>query len=87
MPLIAINNLWKTYTMGVETVHALRGATLTIEKGEYVLITIPDGLEYLGKVLLKDIDHALPGVFVSLTFAGVEVDTKKLDDLEGQEDG
>ena len=59
---------------------------LTINKGDYVLITIAEGLEYIGKYLLKDINKALPGVFVTLTFAGVEVETKKLDDLEGQED-
>ena len=34
MSLIQTDNLWKTYVMGAEKVHALRGVTLAIEKGE-----------------------------------------------------
>ncbi len=43
MSLIDTNNLWKTYQMGAETVHALRGVTITIQKGEYVAIMGPSG--------------------------------------------
>lgn len=43
MALIDTNNLWKTYQMGAETVHALRGVTITIQKGEYVAIMGPSG--------------------------------------------
>ncbi len=43
MSLITVNNLSKVYTTnGVET-HALRGATLTINKGEFVSIVGPSG--------------------------------------------
>ncbi len=38
MSLININNITKTYLIGTEQVHALRGVSLTIEKGEYVSI-------------------------------------------------
>lgn len=43
MTLISTNNLWKTYQMGSELVHALRGVTIEIEKGEYVAIMGPSG--------------------------------------------
>jgi putative ABC transport system ATP-binding protein len=41
--LIQTNNLWKTYIMGAETVHALCGVSIHIEKGEYVAIMGPSG--------------------------------------------
>jgi putative ABC transport system ATP-binding protein len=41
--LIKTENLWKTYKMGAEEVHALRGVTLVIGKGEYVAIMGPSG--------------------------------------------
>ncbi|MFC1475136.1 ABC transporter ATP-binding protein [Candidatus Zixiibacteriota bacterium] len=43
MTLIETKNLWKTYEMGAEKVHALRSATIKIEKGEYVAIMGPSG--------------------------------------------
>lgn len=43
MTLIETNNLWKTYEMGSEKVHALRGVSLRISRGEYVAIMGPSG--------------------------------------------
>ncbi len=41
--VICAKNLWKTYQMGSEEVHALRGVDIDIPKGEYVAIMGPSG--------------------------------------------
>ncbi len=41
--LIQIEDLWKTYQMGAEQIHALRGVSFAIQKGAYVAIMGPSG--------------------------------------------
>ncbi len=42
-PIIHIEQVWKTYQMGVEQVHALRGLSLEVFPNEYVAIMGPSG--------------------------------------------
>ncbi len=42
-PLIKTEELWNTYHMGAEEIHALRGVTFEIQRGEYVAIMGPSG--------------------------------------------
>ena len=41
--LIHAEDLWRTYVMGSEEIHALRGLSINIERGEYVAIMGPSG--------------------------------------------
>ena len=43
MALIDTQDIWKTYVMGSEEIHALRGVSISIERGEYVAIMGPSG--------------------------------------------
>ncbi|MDX6558800.1 MAG: putative transport system ATP-binding protein, partial [Blastocatellia bacterium] len=41
--LIAMRDLWKTYDMGAEKVHALHGVSFEVKRGDYLAITGPSG--------------------------------------------
>ena len=41
--IIKLNNVWKTYKMGDVEVHALRGLSLKVERGEFLAIQGPSG--------------------------------------------
>jgi putative ABC transport system ATP-binding protein len=42
-PVIRAEDLWRTYQMGAEEIHALRGVTFSIEPNEYVAVMGPSG--------------------------------------------
>jgi putative ABC transport system ATP-binding protein len=42
-PIIHAEDLWRTYQMGSEEIHALRGVSFEIQKGEYVAVMGPSG--------------------------------------------
>ena len=41
--LISMHNIWKTYQMGVEELHALRDVSFEVKRGEYLAIIGPSG--------------------------------------------
>jgi putative ABC transport system ATP-binding protein len=41
--LISMRNIWKTYQMGNQQLHALKGVTFEVQKGEYLAIIGPSG--------------------------------------------
>ncbi len=42
-PIIQISDVWKTYKMGTQFVHALRGLSVNVDAGEYVARMGPSG--------------------------------------------
>jgi putative ABC transport system ATP-binding protein len=79
MPLIETHDLWKTYVMGDEEIHALRGVSIVIERGEYVAIMGPSGS---GKSTLMNLigclDTPSKGKYL---LNGKEVDSMNDDEL------
>ena len=43
--LIQVEQVWKTYQVGDQQVHALRGLSVDIDQGEYTALMGPSGLE------------------------------------------
>jgi putative ABC transport system ATP-binding protein len=78
-PLLVARDLAKTYTMGGQTVHALRGVSLDIAEGDFVAIM---GASGSGKSTLMNIlgclDHPSTG---SYQLAGEAVDAMSADAL------
>jgi putative ABC transport system ATP-binding protein len=78
-PLIEAHDLWRSYDMGGETVHALRGVSFAIAKGEYVAVMGPSGS---GKSTLMNIvgclDTPTQGTYV---LRGRRVSDMKDDEL------
>ncbi len=79
--MLAISNLTRTYSMGDQKVHALKGVTLNINKGEYIAIMGPSGS---GKSTLMNmigcLDVPTSGTYL---LEGVSVGEMSEDELAG----
>jgi putative ABC transport system ATP-binding protein len=88
MPLIQIRELTRRYVMGTETVHALRGVSLDIEKGEYLAIMGPSGS---GKSTLMNLlgclDTASSGVYELNGHNVADMDDNALAEIRNREIG
>ena len=76
--LIEFNNVWKTYSMGIEEVKALRGVNLKINEGSFIAIMGPSGS---GKSTLLH----LAGILDTPTKGTVLMGGKNIKDYSGKE--
>jgi len=86
--LIRLQSICRHYKMGSETVHALRGVSLTIERGEYVAIMGPSGS---GKSTLMNVlgclDTPSSGTYELNGESVSEMDDDELADIRNREIG
>ena len=87
-PIIEAENLWRTYEMGAEEIHALRGVTFTIGRGEYVAVMGPSGS---GKSTLMNLigclDTPTSGTYVLNGKTVSEMDDDELAAIRNREIG
>jgi putative ABC transport system ATP-binding protein len=76
--LISMRDIWKTYQMGEEQVHALRGVAFDVQKGEYLAIIGPSGS---GKSTLMN----LIGCLDTPTRGRYWINSKLVSDMEDDE--
>lgn len=88
MSLIRLDAVCRRYEMGSETVHALRGVSLNIERGEYVAIMGPSGS---GKSTLMNIlgclDTPSSGSYELNGHSVADMDDNELADIRNREIG
>ncbi|HYR58146.1 MAG TPA: ABC transporter ATP-binding protein, partial [Chthoniobacteraceae bacterium] len=88
MSLIHLASICRHYDMGSEVVHALRGVSLTIERGEYVAIMGPSGS---GKSTLMNLlgclDTPSSGIYELNGHNVGEMDDNELADIRNREIG
>lgn len=88
MSLIRIQGLARRYTMGSETIHALRGVSLGIERGEYIAIMGPSGS---GKSTLMNLlgclDSPTEGLYELNGTNVAEMDDNQLAEIRNREIG
>src|SRR3954465_6682049 len=88
MSLIRLEKISRRYQMGEETVHALRGVSLEIKKGEYVAIMGPSGS---GKSTLMNLigclDSPTSGAYILNGTDVSTMDDNELADVRNKEIG
>src|SRR5881392_1603691 len=88
MALIETKDLWKTYIMGSEQIHALRGVNISIERGEYVAIMGPSGSGKSTMMnLLGCLDTPTSGEFTLNGSKVSEMDDNELAEIRNKEIG